>query len=246
MKPYAGPNFSFWARGGAFLCSTNLSPFVGPNVPQERKDLIFQDLFENLPIKQTKFYLEPTMCVTKHFIDLPSTVILLKIRDRPGNITVDTLGASLNDFLIIFFIIDTRDLYQRPVVEFIVAACQVNPDVNFEVFVHKAERPAGKLSSDTRGIMDRFLGESPEFDQITLDFHLTSIYNHLLREASSCVLHKLIVSLPYLEELLNIFRPVCLFTAIGLYRLQNAASPRTFLFDTLKSTLQQTPHQQTK
>jgi hypothetical protein len=34
-------------------------------------------------------------------------------------------------------------LYQQPVsklVEFIVAACQVNPDINFEVFVHKAEK----------------------------------------------------------------------------------------------------------
>jgi len=34
-------------------------------------------------------------------------------------------------------------VYQQPVsklVEFIVAAYQVNPDIGFEVFVHKAER----------------------------------------------------------------------------------------------------------
>jgi hypothetical protein len=89
-----------------------------------------------------------------------STAIPLEIWDCPGNITVDTLGAPLSDFATIVFVIDIRvsplrfaadcyphrdpqDVYQQPVsklVEFIVAACQVNPDINFEVFVHKAER----------------------------------------------------------------------------------------------------------
>ena len=38
-----------------------------------------------------------------------------------------------------------------------------------------------------------------------LNFHLTSVYDHSLHEAFSRVLHKLISSLPYLEELLNVF-----------------------------------------
>jgi len=38
-----------------------------------------------------------------------------------------------------------------------------------------------------------------------LNFHLTSVYDHSLHEAFSRVLHKLIESLPYLEELLNVF-----------------------------------------
>lgn len=79
--------------------------------------------------------------------------------DCPGNITVDTLGAPLSEFSSIVFVIDIRasalpsqnsdrlifaqDLYQQPIVklvEFIVAACQVNPHINLEVFVHKAEK----------------------------------------------------------------------------------------------------------
>ncbi|KAG1721002.1 Gtr1 raga G protein Gtr2 [Suillus paluster] len=187
------------------------------------KTSILQVLFNGLPVKQT-FFLEPTMRVAKHFID---TVIPLEIWDCPGNVTVDTLGASLADFSTIVFVIDIRDLYQQPVsklVEFIVAAYQVNPNINFEVFVHKAERlPEDDKIENFRQIhervMDRLLDESPEFEQFPLNFHLTSIYDHSLREAFSRMLHKLLDSLPYLEELLNVF-------------CSNTASPKAFLFDT--------------
>ncbi|KAH7913595.1 Gtr1/RagA G protein conserved region-domain-containing protein [Hygrophoropsis aurantiaca] len=187
------------------------------------KTSIQQVLFHHLPAKQT-FYLEPTMRVAKHEFD---TVIPLEIWDCPGNITVDSLGASLADFATIIFVIDIRDLYQQPVsklVEFIVAACQVNPDINFEVFVHKAE----KLQEDDKienfrqiheRVVDRLADESPEYEQVPLNFHLTSVYDHSLQEAFSRVLHKLIDSLPYLEDLLNVF---CL----------NTSSPKAFLFDT--------------
>ncbi|KAG2138352.1 Gtr1 raga G protein Gtr2 [Suillus clintonianus] len=187
------------------------------------KTSILQVLFDDLPVKQT-FYLEPTMRVAKHYID---TVIPLEIWDCPGNATVNTLGTSLADVSTIIFVIDIRDLYQQPVsklVEFIVAACQMNPDINFEVFVHKAER----LQEDDKienfrqiheRVMDRLLDESPEFEQFPLNFHLTSIYDHSLREAFPRVLHKLIDSLLYLEDLLNIF-------------CSNTASPKAFLFDT--------------
>ena len=46
-----------------------------------------------------------------------------------------------------------------------------------------------------------------------INFHLTSIYDHSLHEAFSKVLHKLIDSLPYLEDLLNVFSAVS-----GFYR----------------------------
>jgi Ras-related GTP-binding protein C/D len=47
-----------------------------------------------------------------------------------------------------------------------------------------------------------------------LNFHLTSVYDHSLHEAFSKVLHKLIDSLPFLEELLNVFCAV----SSNLYR----------------------------
>lgn len=109
---------------------------------------------------------------------LASTLIPLEMWDCPGNITVDTLDTPLSAFSSIVFVIDIRvsalppqennqftfakDLYQQPIVklvEFIVAACQVNPNVNFEVFVHKAE----KLQEDDKiGRILRPLSYSPQ------------------------------------------------------------------------------------
>ncbi|KAG5716905.1 Ras-related GTP-binding protein D [Termitomyces sp. T112] len=187
------------------------------------KTSIQQVLFNQLPPKQT-FYLETTMRVVKHTYD---SVIPLEIWDCPGNITVDTLGAPLSQFATMIFVIDIRDLYNQPIsrlVEFIVAAYEKNPNMSLEVFVHKAE----KLQEDDKienfrqiheRVSDRLLDISAEYEQVQLNFHLTSVYDHSLHEAFSKVLHKLIDSLPYLEDLLNVF-------------CANSQSPKAFLFDT--------------
>ncbi|KAF8969163.1 Gtr1/RagA G protein conserved region-domain-containing protein [Flammula alnicola] len=186
------------------------------------KTSIQQVLFNNLPPNQT-FYLETTMRIAKHAID---TVIPLEIWDCPANTTVESLGVPLSQFSTIIFVIDIRDLYNQPIsklVEFIVASYAENPDIILEVFVHKAE----KLQEDDKienfrqiheRVSDRLLDMSPEYEQMQLNFHLTSIYDHSLHEAFSRVLHKLIESLPYLEELLNVF-------------CANCQSPKSFLFD---------------
>jgi len=54
-------------------------------------------------------------------------------------------------------------------------------------------------------VSDRLLDISPEYEQVQLNFHLTSVYDHSLHEAFSKVLHKLVDCLPYLEDLLNVF-----------------------------------------
>lgn len=114
--------------------------------------------------------------------------------------------------------------------EFIIAAYHDNPDINLEVFVHKAEKMQdedkigashhthrtdnpfifniGSLENFRQiheRISDRLLDVSPDYELNPLDLHLTSVYDHSLHEAFSRVLHKLIDSLPYLEELLNVF-----------------------------------------
>ncbi|XP_026682249.1 ras-related GTP-binding protein C [Diaphorina citri] len=59
---------------------------------------------------------------------------------------------------------------------------------------------------------------SPGYDQITLSFHLTSIYDHSIFEAFSKVIQKLIPQLPTLENLLNIL-------------INNSGIEKAFLFD---------------
>ncbi|KAK7050855.1 GTP-binding protein gtr2 [Paramarasmius palmivorus] len=164
------------------------------------------------------------MRIVKHTYD---TIIPLEVWDTPGNITVETLGAPLSQFSTLIFVIDIRDLYNQAIsklVEFIMASYHQNPSINLEVFVHKAE----KLHEDDKienfrqineRVADRLLDENPEYEQMPLNFHLTSIYDHSLHEAFSRVLQKSIGSLPYIEDLLNVF-------------CANSQSPKAFLFDT--------------
>jgi hypothetical protein len=44
-----------------------------------------------------------------------------------------------------------------------------------------------------------------DFGHIPVNFYLTSIYDYSLQDAFSKVVHKLIDSLPYIEDLLNVF-----------------------------------------
>ncbi|KAH9957424.1 Gtr1/RagA G protein [Russula dissimulans] len=191
------------------------------------KTSIQQFLFNDVPAKQT-FFLEPTSRIAKHQYD---TVIPLEIWDCPGNITLDSLGASLSEFSSLIFVIDIQDSYQQPIarmLDFFVAAYQENPVTTLEVFVHKAESLAEDYKIETFGhiqqrVIDELFDTSQEFEQMPVNFHLTSVYDHSIREAFSRVLHKLIDSLPYLEDLLNVF-------------CANSQASKAFLFD-VKSRL---------
>ncbi|KAL1734391.1 Gtr1/RagA G protein Gtr2 [Schizophyllum commune] len=186
------------------------------------KSSIREVLFADMPPKET-FYLEPTMRTRKTVYD---TLIPLEIWDCPGTTTAENLGAPLSQFNALIFVIDMRDLYTQPIsrlVEWITAATRDAPNLNLEVFVHKAEKlPEDDKIENFRQIQervaDRLLDISALYESVPLNFHLTSIYDHSLRESFSRVLHKLIPSLPYLEELLNVF-------------CANSQSPKAFLFD---------------
>jgi len=191
------------------------------------KTSIQQCLFNDMPAKQT-FFLDPTSRIAKHNYD---TVIPLEIWDCPGNITLDSLGATLSEFSSIIFVIDIQDSYQQPIarmLDFFVTAYQENPAATLEVFVHKAESLAEDYKIENfchiqQRVIDELFDTSQEYEQMPVNFHLTSVYDHSIREAFSRVLHKLIDSLPYLEDLLNVF-------------CSNSQASKAFLFD-VKSRL---------
>jgi Ras-related GTP-binding protein C/D len=66
---------------------------------------------------------------------------------------------------------------------------------------------ANNTQENFKHIQQRVLEELDdyEFGQIPVNFHLTSIYDHSLQDAFSRVVHKLIDSLPYIEDLVNVF-----------------------------------------
>ncbi|KAI0734278.1 Gtr1/RagA G protein conserved region-domain-containing protein [Fomitopsis betulina] len=187
------------------------------------KTSIQEVLFNNLPAKQT-FYLERTSRTTKYPYD---TIIPLEIWDCPGDMNTDQLEVPLSQFATIIFVIDIQDLYQPSItklVNMVVAAYNEGPRTNIEVFVHKADTLSEEYRMENwRYIQQRILDElgdiSPEYEQmIPINFHLTSIHDHTLHDAFSRTLHKSIESLPYLEDLLNVF-------------CTNSQSSKAFLFD---------------
>ncbi|CAL1716929.1 unnamed protein product [Somion occarium] len=187
------------------------------------KTSIYEYVFNDLPAKQT-FYLETTTRVTKHHYD---TVIPLEIWDCPGTTTLETLETPLTQFSTLIFVIDIQDLYQQPIsrlVDFVISAYQDNPNMNLEVFVHKADALSEEYKIENfrhiqQRVSEELLDISEEYEQIPINFHLTSIYDHSAHEAFSRVLHKLIDSLPFLEDMLNVF-------------CSNSQSSKAFLFDT--------------
>ncbi|XP_031731724.1 ras-related GTP-binding protein D-like [Anarrhichthys ocellatus] len=100
-------------------------------------------------------------------------------------------------------------------------AYKVNPEINFEVFIHKVDG----LSDDHKIEKQRDIHKRANDDladagleRIHLSFYLTSIYDHSIFEAFSKVVQKLIPQLPTLENLLNIF-------------ISNSGIEKAFLFD---------------
>ncbi|KAL1737670.1 Gtr1/RagA G protein conserved region-domain-containing protein, partial [Schizophyllum fasciatum] len=119
------------------------------------KSSIREVLFADMPPKET-FYLEPTMRTRKTVYD---TLIPLELWDCPGTTTAENLGAPLSQFNALIFVIDMRDLYTQPIsrlVEWITAATRDAPNLNLEVFVHKAEKlPEDDKIENFRQIQER-------------------------------------------------------------------------------------------
>ena len=91
-------------------------------------------------------------------------------------------------------------------------------------------------------MQDELADVSPEYEQINMEFYLTSIYDHSLHEAFSKVLQKLVDSLPAYEELINVFCAVSERRHLGVLNFdssepcQNSQSSKAFLCD-IKSRL---------
>lgn len=141
------------------------------------------------------------------------------------------------------FVIDAQDDYTEALSKLhmtVTRAYKVNPNIQFEVFIHKVDGLSDDHKIETqRDIQqkanDELLGKhvAPDFERkvwiwittrltfdcfstdeglknIHLSFYLTSIYDHSIFEAFSKVVQKLIPQLGTLENLLNIFISVSL------------------------------------
>ena len=157
-------------------------------------------------------------------IDIFRSFIDIKIEDFPGHWNFDQVIFQNCGALV--FVIDVQDDYLEALQKLystVKMAYQVNPRINFEVFIHKVDGLSDDYKIETqRDINQRLNDEFAEsgIDGVHLSFYLTSIYDHSIFEAFSKVIQKLIPQLPTLESLLNI---LC----------SNSGIEKAFLFDVI-------------
>ncbi|KAM9606345.1 ras-related GTP-binding protein C [Harpia harpyja] len=190
------------------------------------KSSIQKVVFHKMSPNETLF-LESTNKIYKDDIS-NSSFVNFQIWDFPGQ--MDFFDPTF-DYEMIFrgtgaliYVIDAQDDYMEALTRLHITvskAYKVNPEMNFEVFIHKVDGLSDDHKIETqRDIHQRANDDLTDagLEKLHLSFYLTSIYDHSIFEAFSKVVQKLIPQLPTLENLLNIF-------------ISNSGIEKAFLFD---------------
>ncbi|CAF4493465.1 unnamed protein product, partial [Rotaria sp. Silwood2] len=140
----------------------------------------------------------------------------------------------------VVYIIDAQDDYTQSVSSLnmiIQSGRRVNPRLRYEVFIHKVDQLSEEEKIETQRnihnqVRDFFanlnggtdswpltsFGSNPNSQNILINFHLTSIFDHSIFEAFSKVIQKLLPQFNHLEDLLN-------------YLISASNMEQAFLFD---------------
>ncbi|EYC14739.1 hypothetical protein Y032_0039g128 [Ancylostoma ceylanicum] len=189
------------------------------------KTSIRKVVFQKMSPNETLF-VESTARVTKDVI--ASSFINFETLEFPGQ--MDPFDSSLDPVATfkrcgaLLFIVDAQDEYVdslKKMSENFTHAFRINPNIKFEVFIHKADGLTEESRVDAQyDIYHRVKCELAEqgLEDFNVTFHLTSIYDHSIFEAFSKVVQNLVKRLPTLERLLDIFN-------------QGSNVEKSFLFD---------------
>ncbi|VDO24335.1 unnamed protein product [Haemonchus placei] len=189
------------------------------------KTSIRKVVFQKMSPNETLF-VESTARVTKDVI--ASSFINFETLEFPGQ--MDPFDSSLDPVATfkrcgaLLFIVDAQDEYVdslKKMSENFTQAFRINPNIKFEVFIHKADGLTEESRVDAQyDIYNRVKCQLAEqgLEDFNVTFHLTSIYDHSIFEAFSKVVQNLVKRLPTLERLLDIFN-------------QGSNVEKSFLFD---------------
>jgi Ras-related GTP-binding protein C/D len=184
------------------------------------KSSIQKVVFHKMSPNETLF-LESTVKILKTDI-ANSSFVQFQVWDFPGQLdffddTTFDAEAIFGSCGALVFIIDAQDDYSEAMNRLhqtVVKASKVNPNINFEVFIHKVDILTDEnkmeihrdISTQAHEALSHHTGSNNNF---RLNFHLTSIYDHSIFEAFSKVIQKLVPQLPALEHLLDILISSC-------------------------------------
>ncbi|XP_068735676.1 ras-related GTP-binding protein C-like [Montipora capricornis] len=190
------------------------------------KSSIQKVVFHKMSPNETLF-LESTNKIVKDDIS-NSSFVQFQIWDFPGQI--DFFDPAFDSEVLfehcgaLVFVIDAQDDYMETLGKLhmtVTRAYKVNPDIKFEVFIHKVDGLSDDHKIETqRDIHSRATDELADagLEGLHLSFYLKSMYDHSIFEAFSKVVQKLVPQLPTLENLLNIL-------------ISNSGIEKAFLFD---------------
>jgi Ras-related GTP-binding protein C/D len=203
------------------------------------KSSILKVVFCKMSPHETLF-LESTSSVEKNDI-ANSSFIQFQIWDFPGQI--DPLSGHVDSNAIfggcqsVIFVIDSQeDLTEAlsKVQRTVVFAHKINPNIRFDVFIHKVDGLSDEAKIETqRDIQNQIVDElrDANLHNLRLSFFLTSIYDHTIFEAFSKVIQKLIPQLPTLETLHDTLNSNCridksfLFDVVSKVYISTDSSP---------------------
>ncbi|KAK7575918.1 hypothetical protein V9T40_012204 [Parthenolecanium corni] len=190
------------------------------------KSSISKVVFQKMSPNETLF-LETSNKIVKENIR-NSAFVDFELWDLPGqtdffdpNSDADIMFGLRGSLI---FVIDAQDDYIEALNKLhstVTKAYKINPNIKFEVFIHKIDGLTEDNKIETqRDIHQRAMDDLSDsgFDQLQLNFHLTSIYDHSIFEAFSKVVQRLMIYLPFIENLLNLL-------------ITNSAIEKAFLFD---------------
>jgi Ras-related GTP-binding protein C/D len=197
------------------------------------KSSIQKVVFHKMSPHETLF-IEATNKIVKNDI-ANSSFVQFEVWDFPGH--VDTSSDAVKPESTyggcgaLVWVIDAQDDHAEAIARLqatIVTAHRINPNIVFEVFVHKID----SLSDDQRIETQREI-QNQLFDELAtarvqgakVSFHLTSIYDHSVFEAFSKVVQQLIPQLPTLESLLDVLVTSCRIDKAFLFDVRHARPP---------------------
>ncbi|CDS12217.1 hypothetical protein LRAMOSA04412 [Lichtheimia ramosa] len=191
------------------------------------KSSIQRVVFGKMPPNDT-LYLESTTKIQKE--DVTRSFIDFQIWDFPGQINFFDMAYDSQEIFgsvgALIFVIDAQDDYTEALNRLyytVTSAYRVNPNITFEVLIHKVDGLSDDYKIDTQRDVQQRMNDAladAQMEYIHLTYYLTSIYDHSIYEAFSKIIQKLIRELPTLENLLNV---LC----------SNSGIDKAYLFDTL-------------
>jgi len=181
------------------------------------KSSIQKVVFHKMSPHETLF-IEATNKIVKNDI-ANSSFVQFEVWDFPGH--VDTSSAAVKPESTyggcgaLVWVIDAQDDHAEAIARLqgtIVTAHRINPQIVFEVFIHKVDSLSDDQRIETqREIQNQLSDElaTARVSQAKVNFHLTSIYDHSVFEAFSKVVQQLIPQLPTLQSLLDVLVTSC-------------------------------------